>query len=413
MTTAPRTTVTRMSVLLVAIVAALATFAVTPAEAATRSRTAPEQLAEDIVLTLHHEARANPGQFGYSVAPVAAVTPWTDIREVARSWADRQAAEQRMFHNPDFSRQLCCWSTVGENVAYITLRALDDASVESASRTIFQAWMDSTGHRNNILSGTYDQIGLGVSITPSSHGYTMYLTGNFRKVTGTPPGTSYGTSAGSTTPKTTEPAPYDTPACPEGDFDRGLFRDTLSGTHAAAIDCMTWWGVVVRSDAVGDVFGQHDVATRGFMAAVIARLADEGGKALPAARKDHFDDDDGHRYEDAINRVVEAGIAGGFTDGSFRPDASLTRAQMATFLGRTYRDWLALGSPDSGDHFDDDRHNVHEHNINLVAEVGIAKGTGTRTFSPGTSLSRGQLASFAARTADHLVAAGVSPAGVN
>lgn len=412
MTTAPRTA-TRMSVLLLAIVALLATFAVTPADAAVRARTAPEQLAEDIVLTLHHQARANPSQFGYSVAPVAAVTPWTDIREVARAWADRQASEQRMFHNPDFSRQLCCWTTVGENVAYITLRTLDNASVESASRTIFQAWMDSKGHRDNILSSAYDQMGLGVSITPSSYGYTMYLTGNFRKVTGTAPGTSYGTSSGSTTQKATEPAPYDTPACPEGEYDRGLFSDTLSGTHAGAIDCMAWWGVVVPSDAVGDVFGQHDVATRGFMAAVIARLAAEGGKPLPMALRDHFDDDDGHRYEDAINRVVEAGIAGGFTDGTFRPGASLTRAQMATFLGRTYRDWLALGDPGTGDHFDDDRGNVHEDNINLVAEVGIAKGTGTRTFSPGTSLSRGQLASFAARTADHLVAAGVAPAGVN
>lgn len=406
--------VTRVAALFVVVLATLASVAVTPAEAAPRARTGPEIVAEDLVLTLHAQARANPKQFGYDVAPVPALTPWTDIRDVARAWADRQAGEQRMFHNPDFSRQLCCWTSVGENVAYITLRALDDASVESASRTIFQAWMDSTGHRNNILSGGYDQLGLGISITSTTTGYAMYLTTNFRKVSGTAPGTSYGVSSSdSTTSTSPAPSTYDSPACPEGEYDRGLFSDTLSGTHAGPIDCMTWWGVVVSSDAVGEVFGQHDVATRGFMAAVIARLAAEGGKPLPAAARDHFDDDDGHRYEDAVNRVVEAGIASGFTDGSFRPGASLTRAQMATFLARTYRDWLALGNPKVSNHFDDDRGNVHEDNINLVAEVDIAKGTGDRQFSPGRSLSRGQLASFAARTADHLVAAGVAPAGVH
>lgn len=405
---------TRVVTLIVVIATALATLAVTPADAAARARTGPELVAESLVLDLHAQARANPEQFGYAVSPAPALTPWTDIREVARTWADRQAADQRMSHNPAFADQLCCWTTVGENVAYITLSALDDASVQSASRTIFQAWMDSTGHRNNILSTSYDQLGLGISIRSTSTGYAMYLTTNFRKVSGTAPGTSYGPAASGSTPSTAPaPSAYDSPACPEGEYDRGLFDDTLSGTHAGAIDCMTWWGVVVPTDAVGDVFGQHEVATRGFMAAVIARLAAEGGKPLPAAGSDHFDDDDGHRYEDAVNRVVEAGIAGGFTDGTFRPNASLTRAQMATFLAHTYRDWLALGAPKVADHFDDDKGSVHEKNINLVAEVDIAKGTGTRQFSPGRSLSRGQLASFAARTADHLVAAGVAPAGVN
>ncbi|MBW3620536.1 MAG: S-layer homology domain-containing protein [Actinobacteria bacterium] len=413
MTTATRSPMTRIATLFVAVAAVLSMTGVA-AEAAPRARTAPELRAEDIVLTLHGQARANPEQFGYAVAPVAPVAPWTDIREVARAWADRQASDQRMAHNPNFSTQLCCWTSVGENVAYITLRSLDDASVEQASRNIFQAWMDSTGHRNNILSGTFDQIGLGVSIRATATGYTMYLTTNFRKVTGTPPGSRYGTSgSGATTATAPAPSPYDSPACPEGEYDRGLFTDTVSGTHAGPIDCMAWWGIITRTDASGDVFGQHDVATRGFMAAVIARLAAEAGKPLPTPTRDHFDDDDGKPYEHAINRVAEAGIVGGFADGTFRPGASLSRAHMATFLANTYRDWLRLGSPDLADHFDDDRGSLHEDNINLVAQVDIAKGTGTRRFSPGVKLSRGQLASFAARTADHLVAAGVSPAGVN
>jgi hypothetical protein len=55
-----------------------------PASAATRARTAPERLAEAIVLQLHGEARANPAAFGYGATSAApALRAWTDIREVA------------------------------------------------------------------------------------------------------------------------------------------------------------------------------------------------------------------------------------------------------------------------------------------------------------------------------------------
>lgn len=405
------TTRSRATALLVAVIVTLSTLVAAPAHASPRARTGPEKLAEDVVLRLHSEARAHPDRFGYAVAPVGPATPYTDIRAVARGWSDRQAAALKMSHNPDFSAQLCCWRTVGENVAYITVRSLDDAAVEAASRRIFQAWMDSDGHRKNILNGAYDQFGLGVSITPSSHGYSMYLTTNFRATTGTPHGSAYApSSSDSTRQSAPEPTAYDTAACPEGDYERGQFTDSITGVHAGAIDCMLWWGIVTAGDAAGDTFRQGDVATRGFMAAVVDRLATAAGEPLPEATRDHFRDDDGHRYEGAVNRVVEAGIAGGFPDGSFRPDASLTRAQMATFLAKVYRDWLAFEAPRVSDMFDDDATSLHEANIDLVATVDIAHGTGTRQFSPNRSLTRGQLASFAARTADHLARAGVSPA---
>ncbi len=402
----------RVPTLLVAIVVLLSTLVAAPALAATRARTGPEQLAEDVLLGLHGQARSNPGAFGYAATPKAgAITGWTDIREVSRAWADQQAAAAKMSHNPRFSDQLCCWQLVGENVAYTTLRSLDDAAVDAAARRIFQAWMDSTGHRNNILNPAYDQMGLGVSIASASGAYVMWLTANFRDTTGTPPGTAYGVSSSGTTAQAApEPTPYDTPACPDGAYDRGLYQDSLTGTHAGAIDCMTWWGIVRTSDAPGDVYGQGDLATRAFMAAIVARTAAAGGRPLPATTIDAFRDDEGDPYEDAINRVVAAGLAGGFPDGSFRPDASLTRAQMATFLAVLYTDWLGFPAVDAGDQFDDDDGSIHEANIDLVAAAGIALGTGTRRFSPSSHLTRGQLASFAARTADHLAMTGVSPA---
>jgi len=67
------------------------------------------------------------------------------------------------------------------------------------------------------------------------------------------------------------------------------------------------------------------------MAAFLSRALE-----LPAATGDFFVDDDGSVYEDAINRLAEAGITRGCDPGGglFCPDVAVNRAQMATFLIR-------------------------------------------------------------------------------
>lgn len=46
------------------------------------------------------------------------------------------------------------------------------------------------------------------------------------------------------------------------------------------------------------------------------------------------DDVTGHWAESAIRRVIKRGIMVGYTDGSFQPDKSVTRAELATVLDR-------------------------------------------------------------------------------
>lgn len=71
-------------------------------------------------------------------------------------FADRQAkkmaAQGEMFHQ-DLSKVLdaCGLSLVGENVAVGFTKA----------GTLLKAWMDSPGHRANILDGRYRQLGVG------------------------------------------------------------------------------------------------------------------------------------------------------------------------------------------------------------------------------------------------------------
>lgn len=422
MTSSPRSRAAALPVhparaLVVVLLAALLTSLVTvaPAEAAARSRTGAEALAERVSLALHNEARQHPDRFGYGSLPaVGEMDAWTDIREVSRAWSDRQAAAKKMSHNPSYADQLCCWRRLAENVAFVSLRDLSNASVEAASRRIFQAWMDSSGHRTNIMNGAYDQFSVGVSITESQYGYSMYLTGNFRDPSSTPPGSAYfgPNASGSTRTGTEATAPTSDPATAAACEDAnttGTFSDLGSSVHGPNVDCMADWKVVVRSDGTSDGrFRVADRADRAFIATVIDRLATAAGKPLPPATRDHFRDDNGHVYEDAINRVAEAGLSTGYGDGTYRPSTSLTRAQMATLLAGAYRHF---GFPTPSiivDAFADDDGNLHETNIDLVAELSIASGTSASTFGPGDTLTRGQLTTFAARLANHAAKRGAA-----
>jgi hypothetical protein len=67
-----------------------------------------------------------------------------------------------------------------------------------------------------------------------------------------------------------------------------------------------------------------------------ARLT--GGTASPApGGTSRFSDTAGSVHEVNIEKVAAAGIALGGHDGRFRPNAPVTRGQMATFIQRAYR----------------------------------------------------------------------------
>ena len=93
-------------------------------------------------------------------------------------------------------------------------------------------------------------------------------------------------------------------------------------------------------------------------------------------------------YYDAVQWAVEKGITEGTSAEAFSPGASCTRAQMATFL------WRAAGSPapkSTTNPFKDISSTDYFYNAVLWAvENGITSGTGADTFSPATTVTRGQ-----------------------
>lgn len=98
------------------------------------------------VFNLTNNARAS---FGLNK-----LTMDTGLTSVAQGWSEQQARENRMYHNPNnWPSYPAGWTNAGENVLYGT------KTIETSY--FFQMWMDSPGHRANILNPNFTHIGVG------------------------------------------------------------------------------------------------------------------------------------------------------------------------------------------------------------------------------------------------------------
>ena len=115
--------------------------------------------AEQRFVSLANDERTQRG--------LGAVAVRADLVEVARRQAARMAAEGRLFHNPNLRNEVQDWEAVGENVG--TGMDVDQVHV---------AFMNSSAHRDNILSGVFTEIGVGV--VPADDG-GLWVAQVFRK----------------------------------------------------------------------------------------------------------------------------------------------------------------------------------------------------------------------------------------
>ncbi len=155
--------------------------------------------------------------------------------------------------------------------------------------------------------------------------------------------------------------------------------------HRANIDLIASLGIT-KGTGVG-TFSPDDSVTRGQMAAFLRRAL-----GLSSSAVDYFDDDETSVFEDDINAIAAAGITLGTGVDTFSPEDEVTRGQMAAFLQR------AFNVPSSGtDAFGDDDDSIFESNINSIAAASITAGTGPDTYSPEASVTRAQIATILAR----------------
>ena len=93
------------------------------------------------------------------------------------------------------------------------------------------------------------------------------------------------------------------------------------------------------------------------------------------------------------------GLAKGTKEGTFNGAARLTRAQMASFLVRLWRDVLGKPCPATPAHaFTDIAGNTHEDNIACLYALGITTGKTATSYAPTSDLTTTQITLFTSRT---------------
>jgi hypothetical protein len=168
------------------------------------------------------------------------------------------------------------------------------------------------------------------------------------------------------------------------------FSDVPStDTHFVAIELMA---------ALGWANGYSDGTYRPTVAVARGQMATFLTRALSLSLSNSpspFSDTAGSVHERSIVAVADAGIALGYPDGSFGLWNSVTRGQMASFLARAF----ALPAAPTSSSFTDIAGNTHETAIRAVEQAGIAMGYSDGTFRPGSPVTRAQMATFLVRAA--------------
>lgn len=166
-----------------------------------------------------------------------------------------------------------------------------------------------------------------------------------------------------------------------------VFTDIDATSHADAIRAVTEAGIA--QGFASQTFRPDDDITRGQMASLVARSA-----AVPAVdAPTTFADTSGTTHEAAIDALTDAGVAVGFPDGTFRPNLPVSRGQMAAFLARAFEPPVSTTV-----RFSDVAGTTHEAAINALAEAGITVGYRDGSYRPGRSVTRGEVATFIARS---------------
>jgi uncharacterized protein YkwD len=288
-------------------------------------------------------------------AGVAPVKLHAVVNDIAAARARQLAADRQLGHDLDYVvRRLddagICWRALGEIVAW-------NMEPESTRIERFTAqWYGSDGHRDIMLGSSYTHAGGSWKTGTDGHHYAAMI---FVRICGA----------------SAEPV-------------SSGFTDIAGTSWEAAIVWVYQHGIMDGCSATR--FCPDRYLTRAQLAGALANALD-----LPATGTDYFADDNGHRYERAINRLRAAGLTSGCGGGNYCPDRSLRRGRLAEALDR------ALGLPGTGtDFFRDDDGLAYEGAINRVAAAGIDAGCDDNRFCPDRRVRREHAANWLRKAFD-------------
>ena len=153
------------------------------------------------------------------------------------------------------------------------------------------------------------------------------------------------------------------------------------------------WDAGLMNGVGRDYFAPNTTLDRATLATVLYR---EAGEPAAKGMASFTDIAEGQWYTDAVNWAAEQGVVNGYPDGTFRPEAPITRQEMATML---YRYWKLQGGKYTAK--DDvlagyqDRGEVADWALEAMSwtvQSGIIVGMTPTTLNPADGATRAQVA---------------------
>ena len=170
-----------------------------------------------------------------------------------------------------------------------------------------------------------------------------------------------------------------------------IFADVPADAYyAKAVE----WAVKkgITNGKANGLFGSNDPCTRGQIVTFLWRAA--GSPAPKGTAKVPADVLPGSYCYDAVAWAIENGVTNGFADGTFGVNNTCTRGQSVTFLYRAMGT-----APTTVNGFTDVESNAFcAEAVAWAVENGVTNGTTDSTFSPSNGCTRAQIVTFLFRT---------------
>ncbi|NEU32418.1 S-layer homology domain-containing protein [bacterium LRH843] len=169
------------------------------------------------------------------------------------------------------------------------------------------------------------------------------------------------------------------------------FEDTLPAWTIVAVDYLVEKGAV--QGYLDGTFKPSSSITRAEAASILAISLD---LTIDESKKTNFADAKDHWATAAIAALQahRPGVVNGYGDGSFKPNNTITRQEMAKMIVEAYDLLLDVERTII---FKDNTSWGREY-VNILASLGIVEGVGEAVFDPNGSVTRGQAAVFIHRT---------------